>query len=114
MPFELFRNQTEQGDDFLDKIRGLGDEAIAQEKTRQEKEELPQKERRERAGRGLLGTSAAALGLTGAGILWTVGHALKYGLLGWKLDANGVPRIDKESLKTFDDWYKWAAGTAKS
>ncbi|MEK7541945.1 MAG: hypothetical protein AAB533_03800, partial [Patescibacteria group bacterium] len=49
----------------------------------------------------------AGLGVV-AGIPWTLGHVLKYSLLGWTLDANGVPRKDAAALKAFDDTYKAA------
>jgi len=69
-------------------------------------------EREQQAARGLLGTSATPLGLGLAGTAWTLGQVLKYSLLGWTIDASGVPRVDKESLATFDKWYKRAAGIA--
>lgn len=50
------------------------------------------------------------IGLGAAYILgqsvFTTGQVLKYSLLGWTLDANGVPRKDAAALKTFEDAYK--------
>ncbi len=61
-----------------------------------------------KAARGALGTFGDVAGIGAIGGLWTLGQALKYSLLGWTLDANGVPRKDAKSLADFDKTYKAA------
>ena len=53
---------------------------------------------------GLGMASGYLLGAT----IFTTGKVLKYSLLGWTLDANGVPRKDAKSLADFDKTYKAA------
>ncbi len=96
--------KTEQdSNSFIDLVERMGEEAPAKEKRAGEK-------RREWAAGAAIGTSAAVVGLGITGGLWTIEQALKYALLGWKIDDKGWPRVDKESLAHFDKWYRRAAG----
>lgn len=77
-----------------------------------EQGDVSAQEREQAAARGASGTNAGVFwGGAGAAVgggFWTLGHVLKYSLLGWTLDANGVPRKDAAALKAFDDTYKAA------
>ena len=86
-------------------------ERMEREEAEQEKGLVPWQEkqvRERKAARGALGTFGDVAGIGAIGGLWTLGQALKYSLLGWTLDAHGIPRKDAAALKAFDDTYKAA------
>lgn len=84
------------------RYRRLGHEALGeQEKSKEERERV--------AAQGATGTKWEVVSTAGAAIgggFWTLGQVLKYSLLGWTLDASGVPRKDAAALKAFEDAYK--------
>ena len=98
----------------LDFVEQLGEDDPAK-KERREKRLERAKERREKAGNGLSKRGAAAVagwaaGGVVAGGLWTLGKALEYALLGWELDSNGWPKIDKQSIAHVEKWHNKVAG----
>ncbi|TSD05035.1 MAG: hypothetical protein Greene071436_18 [Parcubacteria group bacterium Greene0714_36] len=98
-PEDWMRKRIEQGKESL--------------KKQEENKELYAEQKRQReqaAAQGATGMNAGVF-FSGAGAalgggFWTIGQVLKYSLLGWTLDANGVPRKDAAALKAFDDTYK--------
>ncbi len=80
--------------------------------------EVATQEQQEQAGKQLAGRGAggfgwevaAGTGAAGLGVLWTLGKALEYALLGWELDSNGWPKIDKQSIAHVDKWHNKMAG----
>ena len=87
-----------------------GEESLRKQKENKELYAEQKKKREEAATRGTIGMNAGVFfgsaGVALGGGLWTIGQVLKYSLLGWTLDANGVPRKDAAALKAFDDTYK--------
>ena len=77
----------------------------------EEKDEI-KKARERAAAQGMSDTRAGVVfGAAGAALgggLWSIGHVLKYSLLGWTLDANGIPRKDSAALAQFEKSYKAA------
>ncbi|GEM_PF-6146877 len=75
-------------------------------------EETPEKEKKVAKRVGGIPASAwgwAAGGIAAGGVL-TIGRALEYALMGWELDSNGWPKIDKQSMAHVDKWHNKVAG----
>src|SRR3989344_8697117 len=93
-------------DFFTDFFEQKGEE-VEREEVEQEKGLVRWEPKRERtAASGALATFGQVAGVGAVGGLWTLGQILKYSLLGWTLDANGVPRKDSAALAQFEKTYK--------
>ena len=97
---------------FGKNMRQRGQESLARQEANkqlyEDRREEHEQARERKAASGALGTFGDVAGIGAIGGLWTLGQALKYSLLGWTLDANGVPRKDAKSLADFDKTYKAA------
>lgn len=104
------RNYMIPSQEQWDKVKKFFDEYLLIPLTLEQEAELRayfegKEERDRKVAKGL--TEVGVHVLLGAGLLgWTTGQVLKYSLLGWTLDANGMPRKDAAALKTFEDAYK--------
>lgn len=84
-------------------------EEVETEEAKQEKGLVRwERTREKKAASGALATFGSVAGIGAIGGLWTIGQALKYSLIGWTLDNNGIPRKDAAALKAYDDTYKAA------
>lgn len=97
---------------FKRNMERRGEESRAKQEANKKLLEQKKEERERRAAQGATGTkwevARGGAAVVGFGGLYTLGQVLKYSLLGWTLDANGMPRKDAAALKTFEDTYKAA------
>ena len=88
---------------------------LAPEQEGELKEHFEGKEKREKkVAKRVGGVPAASWGWAAGGVIASVPlttmRALEYALLGWELDSNGWPKIDKQSMAHVDKWHNKVAG----
>ena len=111
------QSRPKNADSFLARRLQQGRESRKQKEINLQ-QETERKARQEQAGKQLAGRGAggfgwevaAGAGAAGLGVLWTLGKAVQYALLGWELGPDGFPKIDKQSIAHVEKWHNKVAG----